>query len=307
VQTVGLTWQHSGEVAAGLALVGSAMALSTNRAVRAVGAFARETAVIGVLYALWELAGRISVTGTSGAMQRSRWIGRVERYLPLPSERTVQHQILGHRLLVEAANLYYAAMHLTVMLGFLIWLFIRHREQYRPVRQVMAWTTLGCLLVQLLPVAPPRMTAGIVDTGLLYNQSVYSNGLPIDQLSAMPSVHVAWAVLVGYYTWKISPSRWRWIGPTHAVLTILVVVATGNHWWLDGIVAVAILAICAWGVYGVRTAWHARFGRLVGLRRLSADGAQVRDGDHDGRIVVVGPRQFRDQAEVSENFGRLGN
>jgi hypothetical protein len=110
------------------------------------------------------------------------------------------------------------------------------------------------------------MVPGYVDTGLAYGESVYSNGLPIDQLSAMPSVHVAWAVIVGYYTWQISPSRWRVLGPAHAVLTILFVVITGNHWWLDGIVAVAILVVCAWGVYGVRSAWH------VVLERNSALG-----------------------------------
>jgi hypothetical protein len=258
VQTVGLTWQHSGELAVVLTTVGGAMALSARRPVRAVGAFCRETAVIAVLYGLWQLAGDISVTGTGAAYQRARWIDRVEHDLPLPSERSVQHLILGHRLVVEGANLYYAAMHMTMMLTFLIWLFVRHRDQYRPVRQVMAWTTLGCLAVQLLPVAPPRLLpgSGIADTGLIYNQSVYSNGLAIDQLSAMPSVHVAWAVVVGYYVWRISPSRWRFIGPAHSVITIFVVVATGNHWWLDGVVAIAILAICAWSVYGVRTAWR---------------------------------------------------
>jgi hypothetical protein len=256
VQTVGLTWQHSGEVAAVLTVVGGGLALSKQRWVRAVGAFARETAVIGVLYSLWHLAGEISVTGAEGAFQRARWIDRLEHDLPLPSERSVQQLILGHRYVVEGANLYYAAMHLTMMLTFLIWLFVRHHDQYRPVRQVMAWTTLGCLAIQLLPVAPPRLLPGIVDTGLIYKQSVYSSGLAVDQLSAMPSVHVAWAVIVGYYTWRISPSRWRYIGPAHAVITILVVVATGNHWWLDGIVAVIVLSICAWGVYGVRTVWR---------------------------------------------------
>jgi hypothetical protein len=45
------------------------------------------------------------------------------------------------------------------------------------------------------------------------------------------------------------------------VLTILVVVVTANHWWLDGIVAVAILALCAWSVYGVRTAWRELLAR----------------------------------------------
>jgi hypothetical protein len=260
VQTVGLTWEHSFEVATVLAVGGAGLALSKNRNARAVGAFARETAVIGVLYGLWQLAGDLSGVSKDGAYRRARWIEHAERYLPLPSERSMQHLILGHRLVMQAANLYYAAMHMTMMLTFLIWLFVRHREHYRPVRQVMAWTTLGCLLVQLVPVAPPRMM-GLVDTGLLTHMSVYSNGLPIDQLSAMPSVHVAWAVLVGYYVWKISPSRWRWIGPAHSVLTILVVVVTANHWWLDGIVAVAILALCAWSVYGVRTAWRELLAR----------------------------------------------
>jgi hypothetical protein len=126
---------------------------------------------------------------------------------------------------------------------------------------VLAWTTLGCLIVELLPVAPPRMLPGIVDTAMVYGQSVYANGLPIDQLSAMPSVHVAWAVLVGYYVWRVSTSRWRFIGPGHSFITIFVVVATGNHWWLDGIVAVAILVICAWSVRGVQAGWRSARAR----------------------------------------------
>ncbi|MGI8678865.1 MAG: phosphatase PAP2 family protein [Jatrophihabitans sp.] len=256
MQTVGLTWQHSFEVAAALTVTGGALATSSHRQARWVGAFLRETAVIGALYGLWHLAGEISVTGTAGAFHRAHWIASAENYLPLPSERTVQHWVLGHDLIVQAANLYYATMHFTCMFIFLIWLFVRHRDRYRPVRQVMAWTTLACLLIQLLPVAPPRMTKGIIDTGLAYGQSVYSNGLAIDQLSAMPSVHVAWAVCVGYYVWRIASPRWHWIGPAHATITILVVVATGNHWWLDGIVAVALLVICAWGVVGVRHGWQ---------------------------------------------------
>jgi hypothetical protein len=262
VQTVGLNWQHSFEVAAVLTAAGGGLALTRSRVLRTVGAFARETAVVGALYGLWQLAGDISVTGTGGAYRRAHDIQSFERWLPLPSERTMQHLILGHRHVVEVANLYYAAMHMTTMLLFLIWLFVRHRDRIRPVRQVMAWTTLGCLLVQLVPVAPPRMLPGIVDTGLKYGQSVYSNGLPIDQLSAMPSVHVAWAVTVGYYAWRVSTSRWRYLGPAHAVVTILVVVVTGNHWWLDGIVAIAILAICAWSVHGVRAGWRRVLSRV---------------------------------------------
>ncbi len=278
VHTVGLTWRHAFEAGAVLAVVGAAMATAKDRRIRAAGAFVREAAVIGALYGLWQLAGEISVTGWQGAFGRARWIERFERAVHLPSEHGVQHLFLGHHALVNLANLYYASMHLSMMFVFLFWLFARHRDEYRPVRQVLAWTTLGCLLVQLLPVAPPRMLPGIVDTALLYGQSVYSNGLPIDQLSAMPSLHVGWAVLVGYYTWRISPSRWRYIGPLHAVLTILFVVVTGNHWWLDGIVAIAILCVAAWSVYGVRRLWRAMTERR--RRRPAGD-----PEDADGRLV----------------------
>jgi hypothetical protein len=291
VQTVGLTWQHSFETAAALTVGGSLAAFAASRKVRAVGAFARETAVIGVLYGLWQLAGQISVTGTNGALRRAHWIENFDGYLPLPTEQGLQQAFLGHRLVIQAANLYYASMHMTMMLTFLIWLFVRHRDRYRPVRQVMAWTTLGCLLVQLVPVAPPRMLPGFHDTAMDYHQSVYSNGLPIDQLSAMPSVHVAWAVLVGYYTWRISSSRWRILGPAHAVLTVLVVVVTGNHWWLDGIVAVGILVACAWGVYGVRTAWQSVVSRGgLGVRSAVVDGLEphVRAGEGEQEVAGLG-------------------
>ena len=257
MQTVGLTWQHAGETAAVLAVIGAGLATRPQPRLRAVGAFVRETAMIGALYGLWQLAGQMATSASGDAFARARWIESFEGAFPVPSEHSAQHAILGHPLTVQAANLYYASMHFTVMLLFLCWLFIRHRGQYRPIRQVMAWSTLGCLLVQMIPVAPPRMLPGYVDTGVLYDQSVYSNGLAVDQLSAMPSIHVLWAVLVGYYVWRVSPSRWRWIGPAHALITVFVVSATANHWWLDGAVAAAILVAVAWSVYGVRRAWSA--------------------------------------------------
>jgi len=265
VQTVGLTWQQAGELAGALALGGLAAARAAAPRARAAGAFLREGAMVAGLFALWQLAGTLSTTDGAGAFSRARWIERLDDRLPLPSEHTMQQLVLGHPLVVQAANLYYATMHMTTMFAFLLWLFVRHRDRYRPVRSVVAVATLGCLLVQLVPVAPPRMLPGIVDTGKLFGQSVYSTGLPIDQLSAMPSVHVCWAVIVGWYAWRVSPSRWRYLGPVHAVITCLVVVVTGNHWWLDGIVAVAIVVTSAWLVAGVRAGVGAtlRRGRAV--------------------------------------------
>jgi len=212
-----------------------------------VSPFVREAGVIAALYALWQLAGTLSVLGTTGAFQRARWIKRTERDWWLPSEASVQRLVSGHPIIVQASNLYYATMHFSALFAFLVWLFVRHRDMYPPVRLTLVLSTLICLLVQLMPVAPPRLLPGYVDTAQQYGQSVYGLGLAPDELSAMPSVHVAWAVLIGWAVVRVSTSNWRWVTLAHPVLTIFVITATANHFWLDGIVAIAVLAACVWG------------------------------------------------------------
>jgi hypothetical protein len=41
----------------------------------------------------------------------------------------------------------------------------------------------------------------------------------------------------------VSTSRWRWLILAHPAMTVFAVVATANHWWLDGIVAAALLPL----------------------------------------------------------------
>jgi hypothetical protein len=64
-----------------------------------------------------------------------------------------------------------------------------------------------------------------------------------DHLSAMPSIHVGWAVLFAVAAWGTGSAFARVIATGHAVLTSYVVVVTGNHFWLDGIVAAAMVAV----------------------------------------------------------------
>jgi hypothetical protein len=247
VQNAQLTWQQSGVLAASLAGLSLTLRRAGQGRLQRLAPFAREAGAIAALYALWQLAGTLSVLGTSGAMRRAADIAALERDWHLPSESSVQHLIIGHPLLVQASNLYYATMHFGALFAFLFWLFLRHRDEYRRVRSVLVSVTLLCLLVQLLPVAPPRLLPGYVDTAVQYGQSVYGLGLAPDQLSAMPSVHVAWALLIAWVTMRVGSGIWRWLGPAHAALTTFVVVATANHFWLDGLVAAAMLACCILG------------------------------------------------------------
>ena len=112
-----------------------------------------------------------------------------------------------------------------------------------PDSERVALTTLWCLAIQLIPVAPPRLVPAlhIEDTPALFGQTVYPSfgkSGPA-QLSAMPSVHVAWAVIIGVGIVIASSTRRRWFALAHPVVTMIVVVVTGNHFWADGIVGIA--------------------------------------------------------------------
>jgi hypothetical protein len=254
VHNVALSWRQAGWLTLGLCALALALHASGRARLRRLAPFAVESTLIAALYSLWQLAGTLSIAGTAGAFGRAEWIERAQRSWHLPAERSVQELIIGHPLLTQAANVYYATMHFGGIFVFLVWLFVRRREHYAAVRTTLALTTLACLLIQLMPVAPPRLLPGYVDTARQYGQSVYTLGFGADELSAMPSVHVAWAVLIGWYAARLTSGRWCWIGPLHAALTVFVVVATANHFWADGVVAVAVLVGCAWLQAGARRA-----------------------------------------------------
>ena len=174
---------------------------------------------------------------------------------------------LPHPLIVQALNLYYAGLHFVVVIGCLIWVYVWHRRQYPQVRTTLVLFTAAALLVQFVPVAPPRMLPGdgMIDTALRYGQSVYGSvaGFNADQLSAMPSVHVGWSLLAALVIVEVSRSRWRWLALAYPLLTMLAVVVTANHYWLDGIAAALLLALAL----VVQRASRALYRRLRGRRR----------------------------------------
>jgi hypothetical protein len=271
-----LDWQQASGAAVALVAASLAVRAAGRPALSRLAAAALESGLVLGLFALWQYAGSFSVVGPDGAIGRSRWIWRCERDIRLPSEAWVQHLFLPHPLLIQAANLYYDTLHFPVLIACMIWLFVRHRAAYRQWRTTVVVFTGLCLIVALVPVAPPRMltSTGMIDTAVLYHQSVYSNatGFDADQLSAMPSVHVGWAILVAVAVIATARSRWRWLAAAYPAMTTLAVVVTANHFWLDGIVAAAILALVLAGQAGLR--------RVLGRRVVHDDAESL--GEHRG-------------------------
>ena len=242
-----LQWQWALVIAGVSLAVGLAWRSAGRLWQRNVAAFARELALVLVLYTIWITAGRLSVVRTDEGLRNGRWVYDFQRTIHLPSETYLQNWIVPHPWVARFTNAYYAIVHVPAMMIALVWLFLAHRERYSQWRIALALTTFACLCIQIVPVAPPRMYPqfGFVDVARLFDQSVYGpigQGIS-DQISAMPSVHVAWAVFVGAAVVHAGVSRWRWLILLHPLATIFAVSATANHWWLDGIVAMILLAL----------------------------------------------------------------
>jgi hypothetical protein len=209
----------------------------------------REIALVTVLFLAYKL-GRVAAEGhIAEAMANAREVWHLERLLHLPSEYALQQATMSHEWLIKLANCYYAYVHFPVTAACLVWMWIWRPEHYVRTRRMLAWLTGAALVVHvLMPLAPPRMLSamGMVDTGKLFGPSVY--GTPAtdtltNQYAAMPSLHVGWALAVAIALMGATKSKWGRLWLLHPVVTLFVVLVTGNHYWVDAFVGTALLGV----------------------------------------------------------------
>lgn len=206
-----------------------------------------EFALISALYSIWRVARKLPLAQNEGAIERARQIVDLQNALFFPTELSLQKFVLRWDWLGQLTSWYYAGLHVPALLIFLVWLFARHRERFPHWRNGLVVLTAGCLFIRFIRVAPPRFLVdlGYQDLSEIFGPSIYGpvgTGVS-DQFAAMPSIHVGWAAVVSFGAVAVSTSPWRWVAGLHVVITALVVSASGNHWWLDGIVAIILLLI----------------------------------------------------------------
>ncbi|MEU7282915.1 phosphatase PAP2 family protein [Streptomyces sp. NPDC045431] len=227
----------------------------------------RELALVTALFLVYKL-GRLAANGHEGrAFGNAAHVWELERAVHLPGEGWVQRLLLHDGTVVHAANTYYAVVHFPATVAFLGWLYWRRPAHYLWSRRALALLTGAALALHLLvPLAPPRMLAeaGLVDTARVYGPSVYGATPETDtmanQFAAMPSLHVGWALMVAIGMMAATRGRWRPLWLLHPLLTLLVVVGTANHYWLDALVAAVLLG----GVLAVvRAPWAVRRGPVL--------------------------------------------
>jgi hypothetical protein len=226
------------------AIARAARAVHDTRAARAV----REVTLVVALFGVYKLGRALVADQVDVALGHADLVRRVEELLRLPSEAALQAAV-GSDALFRVANVYYTGVHFPLMVLFLVWGFARRpAREYAWARNLLVLQTGAALLIHLaFPLAPPRMFPqwGFLDTMTVLGPSPYdgASGAMANQFAAMPSLHVGWAVLIAYVVARTGPRRLAWIAAAHAVVTVLVVVVTANHWWLDGLVGVLLLVV----------------------------------------------------------------
>ena len=204
------------------------------------------------VYAVYLVVRRAVVNerGRARAARNAEHIVALERRLGMHVEPRLQALLLPRRRLIAVLNVAYVTLNVGLTVGWLVRLFRRRDREFHRLRRAAVLTTLGAQPVFLLfPVAPPRTLEHFVDTIEEVSGIDLDRGLVAqlyDPIAAMPSIHVAYAVVTatGIVETSESPLA-RALAPAYPPLVAVVVFVTANHYVLDavagGALALAVL------------------------------------------------------------------
>lgn len=249
-----------------------------------------EILLIAMSYWLYSLVRNAVPEQKTAALANADWLWSVERFLGIAAEQSVNHAVNSVTWLIVSMNYYYATLHFIVTISVLVWLFRRHPGRYAAARLALFATTAVALLgYYLYPLAPPRLMHGghFIDTVLVHQTwgSMASGNFKnmSNQYAAMPSMHIGWSLWCGLTVFALASAPWaRILGLLYPTVTLMVIVSTANHFWLDAVGGVACLAFG----YAVSYAWYGSLPHRLPKRiapktarrpRLSALSAQPRE------------------------------
>ena len=203
------------------------------------------------LYLGYTLSRLLSSGEVGGAREHARAVAGLEHGLGIDPERWLNALFLRSTAVEVAASYWYSVMHYVVTPLVLYALYRLRPDLYRPLRSALVIATVVALVVYLTwPVAPPRLMGDFHDTLLAtadfgwwsgHASAPQGLGATTNELAAMPSMHVGWAVWSSIAALTFVRVRWaRMLLVAYPMVTLIVVVGTANHWVLDAVAGAAI-------------------------------------------------------------------
>ncbi len=213
-----------------------------------------ELALLALLYVGYSAARLLADGDVGRAVANAHHLLHLESVLHLDVERSANQLLTDVPGLALVASYWYSALHYVVTPAVLIWVYRRHALGYRRVRNALVLATAtGLLGFVLLPMAPPRMLPGYVDvlattsgSGWWGSDASAPKGLGglTNELAAMPSLHVGWALWCAWVVFLCTRNRWLRVAATcYAAGTTLVVIGTANHYVLDAVAGAVVVAV----------------------------------------------------------------
>jgi hypothetical protein len=198
---------------------------------------------------LYELGRRLIDPDWGAAMANARRIVEAERVLSLGWEAAVQDWFLQLPDLVRAMNVFYFVGHFLLTGVFFVWLYRRSPDGFRLYRDAFLVATFVAFLIHWqFPTAPPRLAGvGLLDTlRVLSGIDIGSDATEsyYNPVAAVPSLHAGYALGVGIGLWRFARLRTlRAAAVVYPALVVLTIVVTGNHFVLDAIAGMGVLAL----------------------------------------------------------------
>jgi hypothetical protein len=229
-----------------------------------------ELGVWAALYGAYLGLRNLTIGSADEAFSNAATVVDVERGLGIFHELALQDALSVALGLERFFDVYYMVGFGPVIFATLVWLGLRHRSAYRELRTVLLLSIgIASLAYVLLPTAPPRLVdgLGIADTvGLSGHDTGSFAGIKFNPYAAMPSMHVGWSLLVGLIGLRVARRPLvRAVFVAHPIVMAVTVTATGNHYFLDSFVGIAV-ALLAFAIL------HAPWQRLWSLRpRLTVE------------------------------------
>ena len=213
----------------------------------------RQLALFAGAYYLYRIVRGLVDGQAALAFENARTLVDVERTMGLFFEPGLQAWAQKEEWVVTGANWMYVNSHFIITTTFLIWLYIARNEAYYYVRN-MFMIAMGLALVGYLayPTAPPRYMPewGFTDTVATFvgDAAEQSANVLYNPFAAVPSMHVAFALMIGIPAIKLVKSRVLKVAwGLYPVVVTFVVVVTANHFWLDAALGALVAAISAAG------------------------------------------------------------
>jgi hypothetical protein len=208
-----------------------------------------EGATLVALYGVYELIRGGGSATLAAARSHTDKIVDLERHLHVFGERGLQHAAHAVPGLPSVLGVAYMALHFGLTIGFLVWLYRRRREHFAFVRNTLIVATgIGLAIYVLYPAAPPRLAGlGFVDTvtnGAHLNLSSNVLGSVYNPYAAVPSLHFGYSLIVGVAVAAYARRRVvRIAGALYPAVMLIVIVATGNHFFFDAAAGAIVVGI----------------------------------------------------------------